>query len=218
MPHYTSDQITLLAGLIALFVVLGIARRVPVLRTIVTLATWVVMAGLIVALVGERERFDPYVARIAAFFNLDDGQKVEGGVTRLRMARDGHFWVRADIGGVERRMLVDSGATVTALSQRTAAAAGVRARPSAFPMLIRTANGTIQAQTGTVDELRMGNIVARDLAVVVSPAFGDADVLGMNFLSKLKGWRVEDGTMILVPHHPQDGDSTSMRVERRQDT
>jgi aspartyl protease family protein len=40
--------------------------------------------------------------------------------------------------------------------------------------------------------------------VVVSPAFGDTDVLGMNFLSRLKSWRVEDGVLVLVPHHPQD--------------
>lgn len=207
IPLYTSHNLILLAAVLGAVLVLGIARRIPVLRTIVTLATWIAMAGLIAVLVGERERFDPYVARIAALLNLDDGQKVEGDVTRLRMARDGHFWVRARIGGVERRMLVDSGATVTALSERTAAAAGVDATPSPFPMLIRTANGTVQAQTGTVRELRMGNIVARDLAVVVSPAFGDADVLGMNFLSRLKGWRVEDGTMILVPHHPQVADT-----------
>jgi aspartyl protease family protein len=203
LPVITSHQLTLFAVVFGALAVLGIARRIPVLRTVVTLVTWVAMAGLIVALLGERERFDPYVAKFTEAFGVDDGQKVEGDVTRLRMARDGHFWVRATIGGVERRMLVDSGATVTALSERTAAAAGVRAAPSPFPMLIRTANGTVQAKTGTVAELRMGNIVARDLAVVVSPAFGDADVLGMNFLSKLKGWRVEDGTMILVPHHPQ---------------
>ena len=203
LPVITSHQLTLFAIVFGALAVLGIARRIPVLRTVVTLVTWVAMAGLIVALIGERERFDPYVAQFTKALNLDDGQKVEGDVTRLRMARDGHFWVRARIGGVERRMLVDSGATVTALSQRTAAAAGVRATQSPLPLLIRTANGTVQAQTGTVDELRMGNIVARDLAVVVSPAFGDNDVLGMNFLSKLKGWRVEDGSMILVPHHPQ---------------
>ena len=203
LPVITSHQLTLFAIVFGVLAVLGIARRIPVLRTVVTIVTWVAMAGLIVALIGERERFDPYVAQFTKSLNLDDGQKVEGDVTRLRMARDGHFWVRARIGGVERRMLVDSGATVTALSQRTAAAAGVRATRSPFPLLIRTANGTVQAQTGTVDELRMGNIVARDLAVVVSPAFGDNDVLGMNFLSQLQGWRVAAGTMILVPHHPQ---------------
>jgi aspartyl protease family protein len=25
----------------------------------------------------------------------------------------------------------------------------------------------------------------------------------MNFLSKLESWRVEGGTLVLVPHHPQ---------------
>ena len=47
------------------------------------------------------------------------------------------------------------------------------------------------------------NIVARDLKVVVSPAFGDMEVIGMNFLSKLASWRVEGRTLVLVPHNPQ---------------
>lgn len=207
MPLYTADHITLLAAVAGVFLVLGIARRIPVLRVIVSIGMWTLCIGLATTLLIERERFDPYVGGLAKILHLGDGQQVEGGETRLRMARDGHFWIRArigaGIGGVERRMLVDSGATVTALSVRTAAAAGVKPAPAPFPMLIRTANGTIRAETATIPELRMGNIVARDLAVVVSPAFGDADVIGMNFLSRLKGWRVEDGTMVLVPHHPQ---------------
>lgn len=204
LPLYSSNPQLFLGAILALFVVLAIARRIPVLRSLVSVALWAVMLGAIVVVASQREQFDPYVARIAALLKLDDGQKVEGDVTRLRIAPDGHFWVRARIGGVERRMLVDSGATVTALSVGTARAAGIEPARTAFPMLIRTANGTVRADTGRVDELRMGNIVARDLAVVVSPAFGDADVLGMNFLSRLKAWRVEDGTMVLVPHHPQE--------------
>jgi aspartyl protease family protein len=38
------------------------------------------------------------------------------------------------------------------------------------------------------------------LPVVMSPAFGEVNVLGMNFLSQLKSWRVEDGDMLLEPH------------------
>jgi aspartyl protease family protein len=72
-----------------------------------------------------------------------------------------------------------------------------------LPVILRTANGDIRAQTAEIAELRLGNIVARELAVVVSPAFGRVDVLGMNFLSRLKSWRVEGKTLILVPHHPQ---------------
>jgi aspartyl protease family protein len=63
---------------------------------------------------------------------------------------------------------------------------------------------TSSAAACAVRELRLGDIAARDLGVVVSPAFGDTDVLGMNFLSKLKSWRVEGQTLILEPHHHQD--------------
>jgi aspartyl protease family protein len=61
----------------------------------------------------------------------------------------------------------------------------------------------IRAQTAKVETLKLGTIRAYDLPVVVSPAFGDTDVLGMNFLSRLKSWRVEGQTLILEPHHPK---------------
>jgi aspartyl protease family protein len=180
-----------------------IARRVPVLRIVMSLLSWLVIIGVLVVVVGQRERFDPYLQRVASLLKLDD-QNVVGRETRIRMAADGHFWARVTLDGVPRRMLVDSGATVTALSTRTAQAAALDVRNSAFPMILKTANGQISAQTASVRELRLGDIAARDLAVVVSPAFGDTDVLGMNFLSKLKSWRVEGRTLILEPHHHQD--------------
>ena len=180
-----------------------IARRVPILRIVLSLASWAVIIGLLVIVVGQRERFDPYLQRIAGILKLDD-QNVVGRETRIRMAADGHFWARVTLDGVPRRVLVDSGATVTALSTRTAQAAALDVRNSAFPMILNTANGRISAQTATVRELRLGDIAARDLGVVVSPAFGDTDVLGMNFLSKLKSWRVEGQTLILEPHNHQD--------------
>ncbi|MGR6327890.1 retropepsin-like aspartic protease family protein [Sphingomonas sp. XXL09] len=180
-----------------------IARRVPILRVLFSLASWGIIAALLLVVVNQREQFDPYLQRIAALLKLDD-QNVVGKETRIRMSPDGHFWARVNVDGVERRMLVDSGATVTALSTATADAAGLAVKDGMFPMVLSTANGRITAKTATVGELRLGDIAARDLGVVVSPAFGDTDVLGMNFLSKLKSWRVEGRTLILEPHHPQD--------------
>jgi len=180
-----------------------IARRVPILRVLLSLASWAVIAGLLVVVVSQRERFDPYLQHVARLLKLED-QNVVGRETRIRMAPDGHFWARVTLNGVSRRMLVDSGATVTALSTKTAQAAGLDVQKSMFPMILNTANGQISAQTATIGELRLGDIAARDLGVVVSPAFGDTDVLGMNFLSKLKSWRVEGNTLILQPHHHQD--------------
>jgi aspartyl protease family protein len=187
------------AGLLFAIVV---ATRLPVvggvMRGFVTLA----IVGLLVFVLAERERFDPYLGRIAGVFQLDR-QEVSGREMRVRMSPDGHFWVRARINGVERRLLIDSGATVTALSANTARAARLKLGRGLFPILLNTANGTIQADGATLGELRLGNIVARRLAVVVSPAFDDMDVLGMNFLSRLESWRVEGRTLVLVPHHPQ---------------
>ncbi|MAC57365.1 MAG: TIGR02281 family clan AA aspartic protease [Novosphingobium sp.] len=130
-------------------------------------------------------------------------QSVEGAETRVPMQADGHFWIRAAVNGVERDFLVDTGATLTALSPRTASDAEIRQNPMDRSVMMRTANGTIRAQLGTIDELRMGNIVARDLDAVVAPGLGDANVIGMNLLSRLASWRVEGKTLILVPHHPQ---------------
>jgi aspartyl protease family protein len=189
--------------LIAAILVAGvIARRVPVLRVVTSLAGWGVLAVLLYTAFDQRKQIDPYLGRFAAMMTGDD-QRVVGGEVRIRMARDGHFWARVRIGDVDRRMLIDSGATLTALSDTAAADAGLTVRDGLIPIMIQTANGTIRAQSASIPELRLGAIVARDLDVVVSPAFGSTNVLGMNFLSRLKSWRVEEGTLILVPHHPQ---------------
>jgi aspartyl protease family protein len=119
------------------------------------------------------------------------------------MASDGHFWVVASINGIKRRMLIDSGATVTALSEQTADAAHLKTGTNIAPVMLRTANGVAEARTGSVDELKVGNIVARNLKIVTAPGLGELDVLGMNFLTRLQSWRVEGNTLVLVPHHPQ---------------
>src|SRR6202000_1514797 len=101
----------------------------------------------------QEEGVDPYLTKIATNLHLND-QQVTGKELRVRMGPDGHFWIRARIDGVERRMLIDSGATVTALSGQTAAAAGLEAHRGLVPVFLKTANGTIAADTGTGTELR----------------------------------------------------------------
>jgi aspartyl protease family protein len=147
--------------------------------------------------------YQPALSRLTSSIGLDD-QQVAGKELRIGMAPDGHFWVRATLNGVERRMLVDSGATITAISSDTARKARVDIAAGIAPIVLRTANGSAPARAGRVDELHVGNIVARNLRVVTSPGLGNMDVLGMNFLSRLQSWRVEGRTLILVPHHPQD--------------
>ena len=146
----------------------------------------------------QQAPFDPNLAGLTKRLGID-GQTVAGKDVRIRMARDGHFWAEASINGVKRRMLVDSGATVTALSRTTADLAQVERGAGLLPVMMRTANGTVQAETGSIAQLRLGGIEATNLPVVISSALGDIDILGMNFLSQLSSWRVEGRTLILVP-------------------
>ena len=201
LPHLTPDtHLYLLIALISIAV--AIVLRVRLLRTILNVVVTAGLIGLLLVVIVQRGKFDPYFSRIVSALHLG-GQQVVGKEVRIRMAPDGHFWARVRIAGVERRMLIDSGATLTALSSRTAAAAGLQTNTQLFPVVLNTANGSITARTATLPELRLGDIIARDLPVVVSPAFGDTDVLGMNFLSMLKSWRVEGRELVLEPHRPQ---------------
>ena len=202
MPHLMPDtHLYLLIALIAIAV--AIVLRVRLLRTILNVAVTAGLIGLLLVVIVQRGKFDPYFSRIVSALHLG-GQEVVGKEVRIRMAPDGHFWALVSVNGVERRMLIDSGTTLTALSSGTAAAAGLKTGGGLFPVVLNTANGAITARTATLPELRLGDIVARDLPVVVSPAFGDTDVLGMNFLSMLKSWHVDGRVLVLEPHHPQD--------------
>lgn len=130
-------------------------------------------------------------------------QSVAGGETHVPISRDGHFWISATLNGEPQRFLVDTGATLTAISESTAIKSNVPERVIRQSIPMRTANGTVQAELATIDELRFGNIVARDLDAVIAPGLGETNVIGMNLLSRLASWRVEGQTLILVPNPVQ---------------
>jgi aspartyl protease family protein len=181
---------------------LMVLQRLPVVGRFVRLAFSAALLAFMIFLVLQMAPYQPELSRLTGKLGLDD-QQVAGKELRVAMSGDGHFWVRASINGVDRRMLIDSGATITALSASSAREAKVDISSSIAPIILQTANGAAPAHAGRVDELRIGNIVARNLRIVTSPGLGEMDVLGMNFLSRLQSWRVEGRTLILVPHHPQ---------------
>ena len=184
-------------------VIIMLLQRIPVVGRFIRFAISLGLLAFLIFVLLQQAPYNPELSSITQRFGLDD-QKVAGKELRVSMSSDGHFWVVASINGVKRRMLIDSGATVTAISSGTAREAGVDASTGITPVVLRTANGMAPASTGAIDELRVGNIVARNLRIVTSPGLGSIDVLGMNFLSRLESWRVEGRTLILVPHHPQN--------------
>lgn len=199
-PEWQQLALYAAGAAVVLFVLFNIPFVGRILRSLFSVA----LLAVCLFVLFQQAPFDPNLSRISERLGLDT-QSVEGDEVRLRMSSDGHFWAQVSLNGVERRMLIDSGATVTALSQATADAASVSYSAGLLPVVLRTANGNVQAQTGTVEQLGLGNIEARNLKVVVSPALGNVDVLGMNFLSQLQSWRVEGRVLILVPQSAAPG-------------
>ena len=179
-----------------------IFRSVPAVGRLLRGASTLGLMAVLLMVVLQLSRMDPRFEFAVPEIGLPE-QVVEGGETRVPLARDGHFWLRAEINGHPARFLVDTGATLTAISAETASASGLEPRDAGLPVRMQTANGTVAAELTTIDELRFGNVAARGLDAVIAPNLGPTNVLGMNFLSRLASWRVEGNTMILVPHHPQ---------------
>jgi aspartyl protease family protein len=203
MPVHTLPEWQHLAFYaIAAALLIMLLQRIPFVGRLIRFAFSLGLLAFLIFILFQQAPYQPELSSITQRLGLDD-QQVAGNELRVRMSPDGHFWVVASINGVKRRMLIDSGATVTAISTDTARTAGVDAGTGITPVMLRTANGMAPAQTGAVDELRVGNIVARNLRIVTPPGLDNIDVLGMNFLSRLESWRVEGRTLVLVPHHPQ---------------
>jgi aspartyl protease family protein len=202
MPTTVPEWQHLALYAVAAALIIMLLQRIPVVGRVIRFVVSLGLLAFLIFVLLQQAPYQPELARLTEKLGIDD-QKVSGGELRVRMSSDGHFCVTASINGVKRRMLIDSGATVTAISAETAREAQIDTGTGLSPVILRTANGAAPAQTGAIAELRVGNIVARNLRVVTSPGLGNLDVLGMNFLSKLESWRVEGRTLVLVPHHPQ---------------
>jgi len=191
-------EIALYAVMLLLPLSALLSRRIPLGQAAKMALAWVAIFAVGLVIAGQRDRLRPiWDDTRDALFGRD--QRVAGSAVRINMAPDGHFWASVKINDVERRMLVDSGATSTALSVATATAAHVDVDSGPFAAAVETANGSVQAQRGRIAKLEIGGIIAYDMPVVIAPEFGDTDVLGMNFLSQLASWRVEGKVLVLEP-------------------
>lgn len=204
MDDRTANILWLLGGLVLVGSAL-IAMRPSVGAILRAVLGWGVVAAVAWMLIANQARLQDIATEIGERFGIG-GQQVVGDTIRIDMSSDGHFWAQARINGMPKRLLIDSGATLTALSSETAASAGVQVTPrdSGFPVIINTANGQVIAQRGRIETLSVGGLETRDLGVVVAPNFAGTDVLGMNFLSRLGSWRVEGRTLILEPKRNSD--------------
>jgi len=118
----------------------------------------------------------------------------------LSIPRDprGHFQAGGRINGQRLDFMVDTGASVVALNERSAARFGLRPSPSEYKATVNTANGTIKAAPARIAMIEIGELTVRDVDAMVLPDEAlSENLLGLSFLSKLKRFEYANGKLVL---------------------
>ncbi len=103
----------------------------------------------------------------------------------------GHFVTTGAINGRAVQFMVDTGATLVALSQIDAERLGVDYR-TAPRLLMHTANGSVQAHQVTLTSLRVGDVEVANVNAIVIPAAMPMVLLGNSFLGRFQMRREND--------------------------
>lgn len=110
----------------------------------------------------------------------------------------GHYETKASINGRAVHVMVDTGATLVALTHEDAAAAGIHPGRSDFTQRVATANGQGRVAPVILDEITIGDIRVRDVrAVVAEPGRLGTSLLGMSFLGQLQKTEISRGVLTL---------------------
>lgn len=122
------------------------------------------------------------------------------GLRSLSIPRDprGHFQTEGRVGGQRITFMVDTGATVVALNESSAARFGLYPTPGQYTANVSTANGTVKAARTRIEMLDVGGLIVRDVDAMVLPDEAlSENLLGLSFLSKLKRFEYANGQMVL---------------------
>lgn len=116
---------------------------------------------------------------------------------RIRRASDSHFYADTDVQGTQIRMLVDSGASLVALTRRDAEAIGINVDSLPVAGMAQTAGGQIPMRVTMLNRVEVDGIEVRNVEAAVIDADMGVSLLGQSFLAKLDAVNVEGDMMTL---------------------
>ena len=139
-------------------------------NTIFVAVIWLALAGLIFYLVD----------------NIQNPNKIdrlgENSTVVLKRGLDGHYRAEALINGEKVNVLVDTGATGVAISQRIADKLNLN---SIDAVRTNTANGDSIGYMVRLKSLKIGGVNAHDVAAMIAPGLDGDVLLGMSFLGRM---------------------------------
>jgi clan AA aspartic protease (TIGR02281 family) len=101
------------------------------------------------------------------------------GFVDLAQRPDGHYYASGNVNGMPMVFMLDTGATLTSLSQEMASKSGIS---SCAARTFNTANGTVQGCVAKAPKIQIGSFILRDFEVAIMPNLPGGALLGMNVL------------------------------------
>ncbi len=128
-----------------------------------------------------------------------EAQRVSlSGEEKIEMNSQGHFISEFRMNGRPVEAMVDTGATIVAITKSTARQLGILLVPADFTYQVSTANGTVKVAKAMIATVEIGSIRVRNVeAAVLDDRSLPGTLLGMSFLRQLKSFEVADGELIL---------------------
>jgi len=123
-----------------------------------------------------------------------------GGPRTVVIQRDarGHFAVEGAVDGRRIGFMVDTGASVIALTERDASRLGYHPAPRDYVGRVRTANGIARVAPVKLDTVEIGGVMVRNVDAVVMPDEAlSENLLGLSFLSRLRRFEYREGRLVL---------------------
>ena len=170
------------------------------MRNIMIIAALIAGLGTIMAQVADKMTATPAFANTASHNAAPAETSAQEGIRSISLPRDarGHFQTEGRIDGQRIGFMVDTGASVVALNETSAAKFGLRPSRGDYNATVTTANGTIKAARTRLALVDIGGLMVRDVDAMVLPDEAlSENLLGLSFLSKLKRFEYANGKMVL---------------------
>lgn len=122
-----------------------------------------------------------------------------GSAAQVLKAADGHYWAEASIDGRAVHVLVDTGASVVALTREDALRLGLKLIPADFTRTVQTASGPARSAAVILKSISVAGVEVEDVQALVVEEGLSQSLLGMSFLSRLSGFEATPIGLTLRP-------------------
>jgi len=158
-------------------------------KAIKAIFLWIGIFVAVFAVVMHREDFMAALVPSAPYTH-------SSGEVEIRRAEDGHYYTDALVNGERVRFMIDTGASRVALSYEDARRIGVDMDGLSYTIPVGTANGIAMNAATLLDYVMVGDVrIGNVKASVARKGQMQGSLLGMSFLERLGGYRIEGDTL-----------------------